>query len=90
MRSLERLRRARAADMLAESRARLGVARATPQQVAQPAAPRGERLMSPAPFDLGASRHAPAAAQNPAAPPPQPAPIAEVLRDLYEEEKKTA
>ena len=90
VRSLERLRRARAANLLAESRARLGVARATPQQVAQTDAARGERLMPPTPFDLGASRHTPAAAQNPAAPPPQPAPITEVLRDLYEEEKKTA
>jgi len=90
VRSLERLRRARAATLLAESRARLGVARAAPQQVAQPNAARGERLMPPTPFDLGASRHTHAAAQNSAAPPPQPAPIAEVLRDLYEEEKKTA
>jgi nitrogen fixation-related uncharacterized protein len=88
VRSLERLRRSRAATMLAESRTRLGVARA-PQQVAQPQLTR-ERLTPPTPFDLGASRlpHAPAA--NAAAPPPQPAPIAEVLRDLYEEEKKTA
>lgn len=88
VRSLERIRRARAAALLAESRARLGVARPA-QQVAQTDAPR-ERLMPPTPFDLGASRHPHAAAQNSAAPPPQPAPIAEVLRDLYEEEKKTA
>ncbi|HLL74090.1 MAG TPA: hypothetical protein VK421_02240 [Pyrinomonadaceae bacterium] len=87
VRSLERLRRASAGAMLAESRSRLGVAR--PPQVQQ-SGPARERLTPPTPFDLGASRHAPAPAQNPAAPPPQPAPIAEVLRDLYEEEKKTA
>jgi nitrogen fixation-related uncharacterized protein len=88
VRSLERLRRARAAAMLAESRARLGVAR--PPQIQQPDAAR-ERLTPPTPFDFGASRlphAAPAGAQS--APPIQPAPIAEVLRDLYEEEKKTA
>ena len=88
VRSLERLRRARAADMLAESRSRLSAAR--PPQIAQADATR-ERLAPPTPFDLGASRlpHA-APANSSSAPPQQPAPIAEVLRDLYEEEKKTA
>ena len=90
VRSLERLRRARAAAMLTESRARLGAAARAPQQVQHAEAPR-ERLSPPAPFDLGASRHqTPAAAGAQPAPPTQPAPIAEVLRDLYEEEKKTA
>jgi nitrogen fixation-related uncharacterized protein len=89
VRSLERLRRARSAAMLTEARSRLGVARA-PQQVAQPD-PARERLTPPTPFDLGASRHPHAASANAQpAPPTQPAPIAEVLRDLYEEEKKTA
>ena len=89
VRSLERLRRSRAGSMLMESRAQLGVAR--PPQHIQHAEASRERLTPPAPFDLGASRHHPAAAANaPTAPPTQPAPIAEVLRDLYEEEKKTA
>lgn len=88
VRSLERLRRARAAALLAESRSRLSAAPAP--QIQQPDTAR-ERLTPPTPFDLGASRHPHATAANsPAGPPPQPAPIAEVLRDLYEEEKKTA
>ena len=87
VRSLERLRRARAGALLLESRARLGVARAP--QVQQTDAAR-ERLTPPTPFDLGASRLPHGTAANPTAPPTQPAPIAEVLRDLYEEEKKTA
>jgi hypothetical protein len=85
VRSLERIRRTRAAALLAESR--LGVAR--PHPAAQPETAR-ERLTPPTPFDLGAARLPHATAANPTTPPTQPAPIAEVLRDLYEEEKKTA
>ena len=87
VRSLERVRRARAVALLAESRARLGVARA---HTAAPSETARERLTPPTPFDFGASRVPHGTAANPATPPTQPAPIAEVLRDLYEEEKKTA
>ena len=81
MRALERARRARAAAMLEESRARLASAQ---QQAAIPAATHkqeegglhtlaGKRTLAP-----------------PTPTPVVPQPIAEVLRDLYDEEKKTA
>ena len=81
IRGLERARRARAAAMLEESRARVGPAA---RQGAIPA------THAPARQDEG-SLHAlagkrPAVTPTPVVPPP----IAEVLRDLYEEEKKTA
>ena len=82
MRALERARRARAAAMLEESRARLGSAR---QQAAIPAAHTHK------PEDLGLHT---LTGKRPAGPPTPtpvvPQPIAEVLRDLYDEEKKTA
>jgi tetratricopeptide (TPR) repeat protein len=80
IRSLERARRTRAAEMLADARARLGE-RAAPALRTPPAAPREEAGLRA----LDAKRPAPTP------PPTAPPPIAEVLRDLYsEEEKKTA
>jgi hypothetical protein len=86
---LERDRRANAASLLADSRAGLGAAPA-PRAVADESRARSR----PAPLDLGSLRtqrpdDAAAAAPPPAAP-AVPPPIAEVLRDLYEEDKKTA
>ena len=81
MRALERARRSRAAAMLEESRARLAAA----QQAAIPPAATHK------PEELGLH---PLAGKRPLAPPTPtpvvPQPIAEVLRDLYDEEKKTA
>ncbi|HWS89904.1 MAG TPA: hypothetical protein VN282_23250 [Pyrinomonadaceae bacterium] len=82
MRSLERARRARAAAMLEESRARLASGR---QQAAIPPA------ATHRPEELGLHH---LTGKRPLAPPTPtpvvPQPIAEVLRDLYDEEKKTA
>jgi len=83
---LERDRRAHAASLLAQSRAGLGGATA-PRALAHE--PRGESRS--APVDLGSLKSPrPGAADLQPAPPAVPPPIAEVLRDLYEEEKKTA
>lgn len=83
IRSLDRARRHRAAELLAHSRERLAApAIAQTQPAPQPA------LKEPTPVGETA-RKTTAAAKRPAAliaPPP----IAEVLRDVYEEEKKTA
>jgi nitrogen fixation-related uncharacterized protein len=82
MRSLERARRTRAAAMLEESRARLAAAR---QQAAIPAA------QAHKPEDLGLHTLTGKRPTGPPTPTPVvPQPIAEVLRDLYDEEKKTA
>lgn len=83
IRSLERARRARAAAMLDESRTRLHAsthqhgAIAAGQTAQQKAEERGLHTLTGA-----------RAPQTPAM--SAPAPIAEVLRDLYDEEKKTA
>lgn len=81
MRGLERARRSRAAAMLEESRARL----AAQQQAAIPAA------HAHRPEEIGLHT---VTGRRPLAPPTPtpvvPQPIAEVLRDLYDEEKKTA
>ena len=82
IRSLDRARRNRAASMLAESRERLNMIPAlSPQQspdaTLQAAAPNSDSVTKPAPGKRQ-STHVP------------PPPIAEVLRDVYEEEKKTA
>ncbi len=82
VRSLDRARRNRAAVMLAESRERLNV---IPQLASTPTLsassgqdiPRGDIVQKPSPN----------LRSNPLAPPP---PISEVLRKVYEEEKKTA
>ena len=81
IRSLERARRNRAATLLAESRERLEaipvLAQPAPNQVV-------EQILSQS---EAAVRRAPQPRRQSAKPPP---PIAEVLRDVYEEEKKTA
>jgi hypothetical protein len=81
MRGLERARRARAAAMLEESRASLGPAR---QGAAQPSHATHRREEGGL-HTLTGKRPA-QVTPTPVMPPP----IAEVLRDLYEEEKKTA
>ena len=83
---LEPDRRANAASLLAQSRAGIGAAPA-PRAITH--GPRGESRS--APVDLGSLKtQRPGAADLQPAPPTVPPPIAEVLRDLYEEEKKTA
>jgi hypothetical protein len=77
IRSLERARRTRAAAMLEESRARHGASAAVALHTPAPREEAGPRALDP---------RRPAPAPNLTAPPP----ITEVLRDLYEEEKKTA
>jgi hypothetical protein len=79
IRGLERARRSRAAAMLEESRASL---RATER----PAAPLPAAHAQEAAAPPHASRQRPALTPTPTVPPP----ISDVLRDLYEEEKKTA
>lgn len=77
MRGLERLRRSRAADLLAASRAQLA----------------GHDHAAAAPRLKDATHHAketPAALSAVPSAPTAPPPIADVLRDVYEEEKKTA
>jgi hypothetical protein len=83
IRSLERARRARAASMLDESRARLG-APARQGAIAQPGQTAHQKAEERGLHTLAGPR----APQTPAM--SAPAPIAEVLRDLYDEEKKTA
>jgi tetratricopeptide (TPR) repeat protein len=83
IRSLDRARRHRAAELLAESRERLHADKQLAQTQPAPQASLKETVPS-----TDAARKT-AAAKRPAtlvAPPP----IAEVLRDVYEEEKKTA
>ncbi|HEY0319663.1 MAG TPA: hypothetical protein VGC66_01700 [Pyrinomonadaceae bacterium] len=85
IRSLDRARRNRAATLLAESRERL---EAIPV-LAQPAQPTPnpviEHMLSQS---EAPARRTTTTARRPGAQPPPP--IAEVLRDVYEEEKKTA
>ncbi|HST52267.1 MAG TPA: hypothetical protein VLJ61_09695 [Pyrinomonadaceae bacterium] len=80
IRSLERARRVRAAAMLEESRGQL---RNAPQgEIA--AAATARRAEEKSLHTLSGKR------QTPAPAPPMPPPISDVLRDVYEEEKKTA
>jgi len=84
---LERERRANAGILLAQSRSQIGAAPAP-----RPFTDETRVKSRPTPLDLGAHRTPRAdgvTAPTPAAP-AVPPPIAEVLRDLYEEEKKTA
>jgi tetratricopeptide (TPR) repeat protein len=84
IRSLDRARRHRAAELLAQSREHLnGV-----QQIPQPAPAPKPTLKESAPGGA-TSPHAAAAPKRPATL-VQPPPISDVLRDVYEEEKKTA
>jgi hypothetical protein len=84
IRSLDRARRNRAATLLTESRERLNM---IPALAPQPQSSDGAQtqqaahtdpMTRPAPSRRGSTHHV------------QPPPIAEVLRDVYEEEKKTA
>ena len=83
IRGLERARRARAAAMLEESRSRLGAA-PRPGAIAQ--APAARKADEGALHTVMGKRPTPTPTPTPAVPPP----ISDVLRDLYEEEKKTA
>jgi hypothetical protein len=90
VRNLERTRRAQLAAMLEESR-KLNVAPALNTKQAARDSYRGavqgtSQEESPLRLPLAANTNAP----HPLTPPVKPAPISEVLRDLYEEEKKTA
>jgi hypothetical protein len=95
IRNLERARRARAASMLEESRhlnAALtnAVAASVTARNLYAGATTPPQPPQDAPHRLPlAAAHA-STSPPPLSPPPKPAPISEVLRDLYEEEKKTA
>jgi hypothetical protein len=96
VRNLERTRRAQVATLLEESRklsvaAKLDATTAAAAVAAgrdsyPSAAPSTPHEDAPLRLPLAANTNAP----HPLSPPPKPAPISEVLRDLYEEEKKTA
>lgn len=94
IRNLEFTRRAHAASLLVESRA-LNVtpkadlsARNSDTSAARSTSPAADALLRmPPPPPQAAHSNAPLPLSSP---PKQPAPISEVLRDLYEEEKKTA
>jgi hypothetical protein len=90
VRNLERTRRARIASLLEESR-KLSVApkldaRNAARESVTVALPSTPHEDAPLRLPLAANTNAP----HPLSPPTKPAPISEVLRDLYEEEKKTA
>jgi tetratricopeptide (TPR) repeat protein len=85
IRSLDRARRQRAATLLAESRQRLEAIPAL-AQAPQPA-PSTFIEHVPSQTETPARRTTPAPRRPGAQPPP---PISDVLRDVYEEEKKTA
>jgi len=90
IRNLEFTRRVRAASLLEESR----TLNATPKvELTSPR--RDSSITAPPSTAQDAPLRMPRAANSktplqPLSPPPKPAPISEVLRDLYEEEKKTA
>jgi hypothetical protein len=84
IRSLDRARRNRAATLLAESRERLNM---IPALASPPQSP-GNAVQHPSVTNVDPNRQpAPGRRQSTHVPPP---PIADVLRDVYEEEKKTA
>ncbi|MDQ1612546.1 MAG: hypothetical protein QOG00_2477 [Pyrinomonadaceae bacterium] len=94
VRKLERTRRAHAAALLEESRRHLNAVPATAANLTAYNSYTGASYVtqtSPqeAPHRLPLAAEA-RANTPPLSPPPKPAPISEVLRDLYEEEKKTA
>jgi hypothetical protein len=95
IRNLERTRRARAASLLEESRRHRSAAATRPAADLTPRDLYTDRAYPTPPQQPDAPHRLPLAAANattpqPLSPPPKPAPISEVLRDLYEEEKKTA
>jgi hypothetical protein len=81
IRSLERARRARAAALLEESR--ISLASSEKSEIASASAANAKKGEETSLHSLAGKRHPPSA-------PSVPPPIADVLRDLYEEEKKTA
>ncbi|MBA3712264.1 MAG: hypothetical protein H0W76_07415 [Pyrinomonadaceae bacterium] len=90
IRSLDRARRTRAAVMLEESRAQVSGATSNPAIASgsKPASTTPPLSSPPANFNaVSGKRQTPALAP---AVPTMPPPIADVLRDVYEEEKKTA
>lgn len=89
VRNLEHARAARAAAMLEESRKQCG-AQATAELTARDSQRGASHTTPPQDVPLRLPLAANTNAPQPLAPPPKPAPISEVLRDLYEEEKKTA
>jgi hypothetical protein len=92
IRNLERARRARAASMLEESR-HLNDALTNAVATNMTARNLYAGVTATPPPQQDAPHRLPLAANAstpPLSPPPKPAPISEVLRDLYEEEKKTA
>lgn len=89
IRSLDRARRTRAATMLEESRARLK----EPAKELTPAMMVAKSAKFATPHSRGTALNPVAAVPHPVAapsPPTMPPPISDVLRDVYEEEKKTA
>jgi hypothetical protein len=88
IRSLDRVRRNRAASLLAESRERVStIASLNPASATAPPAPSSHEHSS----SRGANAVAhPSAANRRQGTQHAPPPIADVLRDVYEEEKKTA
>jgi hypothetical protein len=84
IRSLDRARRNRAATLLAESRERLNM---IPALAAPPQPSTESPIQQPVMNSDSVTKPAPSRRQSTHVPPP---PIAEVLRDVYEEEKKTA
>jgi hypothetical protein len=95
IRNLERTRRARAASMLEESRRQQQQSAAAAASLTAHRSYTGAGVVTPTPTPQDAPHRLPLAASNadntlPLSPPQKPAPISEVLRDLYEEEKKTA
>jgi tetratricopeptide (TPR) repeat protein len=83
IRSLDRARRQRAAELLVQSREHLKAVPNISQTQAAPAASLKESTLHAETAQNTAAAKRPAALV-------QPPPIAEVLRDVYEEEKKTA
>lgn len=91
VRSLERARRSRAVSLLAENRERLSVAAAQASLHASPqASPQIARATSSETASASDDLVHKPAASNTQLTSVQRLPIAEVLRDVYEEEKKTA
>ena len=88
LRSLDRVRRNRAASMLAESRERVSSIPSLNQAAAPTSVPPREH--SPALGERPAHATGAQAADRRRSAQHAPPPIAEVLRDVYEEEKKTA
>lgn len=88
VRYLSRVRRHHAASLLAESRTAVESGNAAAPLIAR--ADKGQRHLSADQSQFKNAAAPPSEAKSPTASPVTPPPIAELLRDLYEEEKKTA